>query len=464
MAAEGRGAMISQPPLPSLVVAPEVNLKPWKDGVFSDFSIGRWKPKAARAGAFEALVPLSDAEQDRCTSPVDLAFTFLRAGRLEPAGLVEALARALARFLPVAGRFVRRDIQPEGYPGKALRLCILCNNAGVAFRATSADGKLPPTVGLLPPKLFDRALATEPTQAGGFGGPLLRVQLVDFEDGQLLALSFVKGLADAVGLGHFLQCWAALYRGEEVARTPYPVLDRVALELLHTWPQPRLQSSFVRIHHPEQVDPGVAVRGELVLSVLFRSEELQSMVQSTSEHCRKKFLIYDSETLSEAEVVLATVAEAMHSSSLAACMPFDYRETYGFERLFGHAHALIDLKLPRDLFNTASALRKLPKIAESRDFWSWKVAQPQHSLEGRLVLDSWLQGIRLEELRFGEALPVGANLSSAFWQESVADPAGCGSCQALLLPHAEGVLLQALLPRQAVNRLSAGRIFATWQP
>jgi len=443
-----------------------VDFQPWQEEVFSDFNVSRWMPRTLfearhEAGAAEAVVPLGAAEQDRCCLPVDLALTFTPGGRMEPGRLAEALGRSLAHFPPAAGRFVRRAVQPEGCPERELRFCILCNNAGAAFRAMSADGKLPPTVGLLAPKLFDRALATEPTAAGGPGGPLLRTQLLDFEDGQLLTLSLARGLADVVGLGIFLQCWARLYRGEDAGGSP--ALDRVALELLQTWPQPRLESNFVSLHHPEPPEHEAVVRGSLVTSVLFGSEELLSMVESISQRCRKKLLIYDSETLSSAEVLFATVVESLRVP-LVGCLTLDLRETYGFPTLFGHARALIDLELPREIIRIASALRKLPQIAESRDFWSWKATQPRHSLEGRLVLDSWLSGLDLHAMRFGDAAPVGVNLSTTFWQECVANPAACGSGHVLLLPHAEGILMQGLLPRQAAIRLSTGRSFSTWQP
>eukprot|EP00439_Symbiodinium_sp_Y106_P039109 s3229_g4.t1 len=212
------------------------------------------------------LVPLSMSEQSDSDATLDIAFSWEH--MVDAEALMNSLAKALSKLCVTqhsldSGDTLKRVtgyakfVEPAaGVKVKQPRLCILCNNAGVSFSHSRYDGKRPSDLTSGSPLeaefdisehrlfrlvrqsirpqvlgpitgLFDRAVGTL-AKADAKGGPLLRVKLLECEDtaqqrqqklhkaaipnwddGQILALSFSQGLADVEGIGFFLQAWCS---------------------------------------------------------------------------------------------------------------------------------------------------------------------------------------------------------------------------------------------------------------
>eukprot|EP00931_Biecheleriopsis_adriatica_P101558 TRINITY_DN76673_c0_g1_i1.p1 TRINITY_DN76673_c0_g1~~TRINITY_DN76673_c0_g1_i1.p1 ORF type:complete len:477 (-),score=82.96 TRINITY_DN76673_c0_g1_i1:6-1436(-) len=430
-----------------------------------------------RPGQDAAVVPLSLVEQGDCEASLDLAFFWRR--HVDPAAMKESLAKVLAIFPCCAGRYVQRDVDVEPSTGvlvRERRMCILCNNAGVGFSHRRFQCKHPPIVGPIS-GLFDRAIGTVP-KAGGGGQPLLRAALLDYEDGQVLALSFSHGLSDVAGIGFLLQSWSRLFLGED----PGPLSDdaRVVLEGAVNNGFPSLEADYVKLYRRELGNRALAHKAAAaaaerpgVASVLLSRRQLQSLAESYSKTLRKRHLIFDSDTLDDAEVAFAEVLEAV-GQAVSASVWLDYRDAFGYERLFGHIRGIADVELPADFLEAVALMRKSLQVPrKSCDFWSWRAKQQQVSPAeptAEIIFSSWLQAADLRVCGFGDIEPLGAGLGESFWQRWVANPevryrAGAGGtvggngqgCTSLVvvLPHAEGVQIQALLPARAVIHLCA---------
>jgi len=183
-------------------------------------------------------------------------------------------------------------------------------------------------------------------------------------------------------------------------------------------------------------------------------------------------LIYDSETLSPAEVAFAVVVESL-GKAVSASVWLDYRVTFGYDRLFGHVRGVADVDLPADHVHAASVIRKKLQIArENPDFWSWKAQQCKASPvepSAEIVFSSWLEAADLTKVDFHSPAS-GSGLGCSFWQWWTYNPearrrAGGGGavggngkgCPSLvvLLPHEDGVQVQALLSQGAAAKLCA---------
>lgn len=440
----------SKPPLPSLV-------------------------RASRPGS-ECLVPLSLAEQCDCNATLDIAFSWERA--VDSVKLTESLSKALSLFPCCAGRFVTREVLVEPAAGVTLkqrRMCILCNNAGISFSNSHYNGKRPSVIGPIT-GLFDRAVGTT-AKVDGRGGPLLRVKLLNCQDGQILALSFSQGLADVKAIGLFLEAWSQYHGGEE----PYYSSDnsRTVLEGAVNNGFPKLDPSFTYLHRRELSTHVIAAKAAAaaterlgVTAFLLNWEELNSMGKDFSQKLRGRRLIFDSESLSHDEVAFAVVVESL-GRAVCASVWLDYRVTFAYDRLFGNVRGVADVDLPADALKAASVMRKKLQIAkENPDFWCWKAQQGKScpvTPSAEIIFTSWLEAADLKTFSFGTS-PCGAGLGCSFWHWWAHSPearrrAGGGGavgangrgCPSLvvLLPHENGIQVQALLPQSAASKLCA---------
>lgn len=452
-----------KPPLPSLIKAP-----------------------CHSAQEQPAVVPLSLAEQGEYDAALDLAYFWTE--RVDPEKLSGSLSEALALYPCCAGRFVEREVLVEPSPGviaKDTRICILCNNAGVAFSLKSCDGKRPPIIGPLT-GLFDRAVGLS-ANAGAGGPPLFRVKLLDYEDGQILALSFSQGLADVAGITMLLQAWSKIYHGQDPGFSSDD--SRIILEGALNNGFPFLESEYSLLHRTELSTQALgrnAAAASLekpgVAAFLLTWSECHALSERFSRDLKGRRLIYDSEPLEPTEVAFAVILESV-GAALSASVWLDYRQLFGFDRLLGSARGVADVNLPADFLAATAVMRKQLRVAQQKcDFWSWKAQQGKaRPIEptAEIIFSSWLDAAELNKCGFSGATPLGAGLSCSFWERWVANPgcrrrAGGGGavggngkgCPALvvLLPHADGLHVQALLPPAAVTRLCAKRRCSVYYP
>ncbi|CAE7745090.1 Pip5kl1 [Symbiodinium pilosum] len=82
-----------------------------------------------------------------------------------------------------------------------------------------------------------------------------------------------------------------------------------------------------------------------VTTFLLEWDELHLLADEFSKKLRGRRLIYDSETLSHAEVAFALVVEAV-GQEVSASVWLDYRATFGYDRFFGHVRGVVDVELP----------------------------------------------------------------------------------------------------------------------
>lgn len=433
-----------------------------------------------------ALVPLARAEQGDYDAALDLAYFW--AEHVDPERLCNSLSEALALYPCCAGRFVQREVLVEPSSGvtvKEARICILCNNAGVGFSSKCCDGNRPPVMGPLV-GLFDRAVGVS-ANAQAAGPPLLRVKLLDYEDGQILALSFAQGLADAAGIGMFLQAWSKIHHGQNPG---FPSDDsRIILEGAINNGFPFLESEYSLLYRKQlstqtlaRDAAAAALQRPGVASFLLTWSDCEALSERFSQTLRGRRLIYDSEPLEPDEVAFAVVLESV-GAALCASVWVDYRQLFGYDRLLGSARGVADVNLPADFLAAVALLRRQLRVAKQKsDFWSWKAQQGKvNPVEpsAEMIFSSWLEAADLNRCGFSGATPLGAGLGCSFWQRWVANPgsrrrAGGGGtiggngkgCPALvvLLPHADGIHVQALLPPAAIGRLCATRSCSVYYP
>jgi len=363
-------------------------------------------------------------------------------------------------------------------PAPEARRCILCNNAGAGYCYVKLDGKMPPMVpfeemvGALPDAFFDRAVCVRPMTDGSLGGPLLRTRIMDFDDGQLVTFSFTRGLADIGGMGLFLQVWSRLCRGEDPG--PAPTHRRTILEAaLRGEPGYRVETGYALLHRrgeppeepraPARPGPPTMTLACFVLS----AEELRVTGEELSQSCRKKRLIYDSESLTDAELAFSLVSSSIFGSDqVPASLSLDLRSTFMVDRHFGSVRGVVDIDLPQDRVQAAGVLHRHPTPALQRDFWNWKRIQPVEGPSARLELSSWLEALgTLDELSFGGGLVTGVTTGGAYWQQYLDGRGADCPAYTVLLPHPSGALqVQALLPRAVADRIGNERPCQVWHP
>ncbi|CAE7229350.1 Efr, partial [Symbiodinium necroappetens] len=429
----------SKPPLPSLV--------------------------CATCAGQKILVPLSMSEQSDSDATLDIAFSWEH--MVDAEALMNSLAKALSHFPCCTGRFVRRQVFVEPAAGvkvKQPRLCILCNNAGVSFSHSRYDGKRPSVLGPIT-GLFDRAVGTL-AKADAKGGPLLRVKLLECEDGQILALSFSQGLADVEGIGFFLQAWCHTHRGEEPG--PASLDARVVLEGAVNNGFPKLDSAFTYLHRRELATRAATAKAAAaaaaerlgVTTFLLDWDELRTLADDFSQKLRGRRLIYDSETLSHAEVAFALVVEAL-GKAVSASVWLDYRVTFGFDRLFGHVRGIADVDLPADHIQAAAVIRKKLQIAkDSPDFWCWKAQQSKTcpvEPSAEIIFSSWLEAANRRQVGW-----VGGHM--LLWQSTVNARTRAGRKNFVVVPELSSYEV-AQLKLNAVYRMShASHVLHTGLP
>jgi len=413
---------------------------------------------------------------------VDLAYFW--DDKIQPKSLADALSKALVLFPCLAGRYVQQEVFVEPSSGvqvKEVRHCVLCNNAGAAFRYRCNDGKRPSVIGPLL-GIFDQAVGTMGKGSGN--GPLLRVRLSEYEDGQILAVSVSQGVADVFSIGLFLEDWSRFYQGEEPA---VPADDRRTIfEGAINNGFPLLESDYTHLYRSELTFKNLAHKAVVaaaerpgVCSFLLDWKELASLSASFSKNLQSRRLIFDSEPLEPDEVGFAVAVEGIQS---AVCASFwlNMRHDFGFDRLLGHARGVADADLPADYLAAVAELRKRMRTARKRDFWSWKAQQARTNPvdpSAEIIFCSWLQDADLKRCGFSSAQ--GAGLGASFWQRWTSNPkvrsmAGGGGavggngngCPSLVvvLPHADGVQVQALLPPAAGIRLCSKRKCLVFYP
>ena len=135
--------------------------------------------------------------------------------------LREALADVLTSHRHLAGRLVR---MPGGV------LAVACNGAGVPLTHLECPGTAAPSLEEpIADEHFDLVEDHMPgPESGDTGGPLIRLKVTDFADGQLIAICLNHLLCDARGMGEFMAAWSASFRGC-LATHPRPSLGRAAV-------------------------------------------------------------------------------------------------------------------------------------------------------------------------------------------------------------------------------------------
>jgi len=141
----------------------------------------------------------------------------------------------------------------------------------------------------------------------------------------------------------------------------------------------------------ENEDRGGAALPKLTLASFFVSaEEIEKDIETLSDACRKKRLIFDSETLSPDEVLFSLLC-TFFVGTVAASMYMDLRACFCMESLFGFGAGLVDLDLSTNRVEAAGSLRRLAKPALQRDFWAWKRWQPLEGPSANVLFSSsWI--------------------------------------------------------------------------
>eukprot|EP00929_Paragymnodinium_shiwhaense_P061769 TRINITY_DN30872_c0_g1_i1.p1 TRINITY_DN30872_c0_g1~~TRINITY_DN30872_c0_g1_i1.p1 ORF type:complete len:525 (+),score=112.13 TRINITY_DN30872_c0_g1_i1:133-1707(+) len=396
---------------------------------------------------------------DRC---IELAVAFGK--RSDPKKLMESLGKTLALFPTATGRLAVRHFtvsEPGEGPSKEDRMCIVCTNTGIPFTTREVGMPMPSLVGPLPSWCFDRVAVSAPEPTGAVAGdPLLRIRLLSFADGrQLLCLSVARVLADIGGIAVLLDAWVAMHRGEEV---PAPSeRGRHEFEAGVRNIRPRLHADFALLRRSENAEPCQPMPDAVLASRLWTHEELNAMCEDLSTSARKQRFIFNSDAYTAEEVCVAVVAEVFQEAKLPVTFVLDYREVFAVEfaagRLFGSASGKVEFELPcHDAVEAASVVKKRLKVPlQSRDFWAWKLSsdgnrgKPETS---RLVVESLTGAMKLDKLAFDGGASTGIGMSAGFWQDCVrfqAKPGGAGAM--LLLPHADGLQVAALIPKAAAT-------------
>ncbi|XP_037481952.1 acyl transferase 15-like [Triticum dicoccoides] len=158
-----------------------------------------------------ATVNINLSPLDKNVMSVPAAVFMVFDGRIpEPAATIErALSQALAHYLPISGRLAPGAEQGEFH--------IRCTGEGVPFVAAAADCPLKDA------EFFGRSAAGAlleelaiyyPAEHCGFGDPLLMMQVTEFScGGFVVGVTWNHVLADAAGIGQFLQAVGELTRG-----------------------------------------------------------------------------------------------------------------------------------------------------------------------------------------------------------------------------------------------------------
>ncbi|KAG0522190.1 hypothetical protein BDA96_07G015400 [Sorghum bicolor] len=156
--------------------------------------------------------------------------------------LASSLARALARFYPLAGRLaVTDDNDATGGPGVVVSL--RCNGEGAEFvhaeaaEVTVSDIISTPPAGCyyIPSSLvwslfpLNGMLGTDAAVNGS--RPVLAVQVTELADGVFVAMSLNHAVADGTTFWHLFNTWSEMSRGCGCElSTPPPVLERWFVE------------------------------------------------------------------------------------------------------------------------------------------------------------------------------------------------------------------------------------------
>ncbi|XP_044318238.1 acyl transferase 15-like [Triticum aestivum] len=158
-----------------------------------------------------ATVNINLSPLDKNVMSVPAAVFMVFDGRIpEPAATIErALSQALAHYSPVSGRLAAGAEQGEFH--------IRCTGEGVPFVAAAADCALKDA------EFFGRSVAGAlleelaiyyPAEHCGFGDPLLMMQVTEFScGGFVVGVTWNHVVADAAGIGQFLQAVGELARG-----------------------------------------------------------------------------------------------------------------------------------------------------------------------------------------------------------------------------------------------------------
>jgi len=268
-----------------------------------------------------------------------------------------ALAAALPGFAPAAGR-------PDARGG-----CLLCSDAGVPFTHTRRDGPAPPFDAPLPADLFDLWDGDAP----------LRVQVTDFPDGQVLAVSYCHSLADAASLAQLLRAWSAAYQGLPTWEADH---DRSFL--------PRLPRSEEAFPHPKRLpQTTVPYEGSGVLATYTRS----------SDAIRKLKERYGDPRLSGNDVLCGELCELLGLRTVASVVNF--RAPAGLAPgYFGNAVTMVPAAAAAPA-GVPAAMRDQLEMARRPGYLAWHLSQG--GAPSDLVVSNVVSVYDLQALRFASA-------------------------------------------------------------
>eukprot|EP00927_Polykrikos_kofoidii_P043872 TRINITY_DN37978_c0_g1_i1.p1 TRINITY_DN37978_c0_g1~~TRINITY_DN37978_c0_g1_i1.p1 ORF type:complete len:529 (+),score=105.69 TRINITY_DN37978_c0_g1_i1:183-1769(+) len=485
---------VGQPPLPRLVRAaistPE-EAEVCGDGVEAEDGGDAGGSRGCRSGGGASMkspefAVLTRGECERIDGePLEICLAL--GMKCDLAELAESLSCALVFFPSCVGRLAVREVRVADIgqgPVVGRRLGILCNNAGIPLSTRELAVPMPSLVGPMPSWCFDRAAGGRPGPAGAPGTkPLLKVRVLNFVDGrQMISLSFVRALADVGGVAVLLKTWAAIHRGEE---TPPSLCrtTRTGLESSVGSIQPRLHADFALLHRGDDAKAVPPVAEPTVVSLLLPTDRIEALVDEMTQTCRKRRLIFNSDTLTWEEVAIASVVDTLRAS-LPMSMIVDYREVFAVEfgagGHFGTASYPVEFDLPASSPEAAATLRKRLRVTTSRDFWAWKLGQARRPESSRLYVESWLRSLDLRALSFGRGCDVGpcdgsgtdsgiasalgVGLSGSFWRDWAMQRAPNGAGCVVLLPHVQGLQVAALLPRTSATKFEERHGCESWHP
>lgn len=403
------------------------------------------------------VVPLGMDEQSSAFLPIDFALIFRR--RAEPELLIEALEQALGLFPPCAGRFVEQELSTSQLRTSITRsqanvmqkhVCIVCNNAGVSVDSLDYNCKAPSCLGPLSDVYFPFANEAEPSFH--LGGPLLHIKLSNFTNGQIIALTFARGLTDAKGMSMFLRTWSFLHRGEDPGRPP--ALDRREIDdLFRCVKSDKVKLEFALLNRHRSAVPRPSPE-KSVVSFICSPEEVKTMIADVQDERRNRHVTLDraGKELDPFDVACASLFQYFQDQVPVQTW-VDYRTEFGVPLHFGNAQGQIMFDVPPSYEDAAETIRKRIFTSQCKEFWHWQRMQATRGDAFGVTLLNLLPQLTLEDIIFTvDDIPC-VGLPRVLWLEEMNTPGYIA-----VLPHLDGGMhVEALVPREAAEQFARKR-------
>eukprot|EP00930_Biecheleria_cincta_P059187 TRINITY_DN44940_c0_g1_i1.p1 TRINITY_DN44940_c0_g1~~TRINITY_DN44940_c0_g1_i1.p1 ORF type:complete len:443 (-),score=54.23 TRINITY_DN44940_c0_g1_i1:61-1389(-) len=376
--------------------------------------------------------------------------------------LADAFAKILPSFETLAGRMIN---QSDG------KMAVLCNNAGVPLTHVVSKEPAPSFASTLAADHFDLVSPSLPQGEEPAQEALMKVQVTDFEDAQVLAVSLNHCLCDAHGIGRFMTAWAAAYRGE--AKDMIVSHDRISCAVpTPGFAQAPLKNSegIPKVWHEMRHSPESIP--ELEFGPLERPV-IASLAKS-AEECTELKARCNTESgggvsVSTNDAVSAELAASLgvKGDHVPISMVMEYRALIGAETVFSNLWTMLEL-LVRNSLAGAGDIRRLVPQAQRREFLEWHIGQAFGGMnlawKAKLMMNSWVKAFKLSDLKFaGPAEDVTLGFPMLKDRATGMVPHGCAYC--IVLPQKDGGCKpQLVLPEAAARKLIADGNRVTMQP